>query len=151
MYLCDKDPERGLVVWFGKQVTDAEWLRALGDMDEVLAWAHPGAKRTACVMIPGGLAMPSATARRQLAERMSSPRFNLLLAVVAPSALTRGAMTAISWLRPARHYESEHVASYADARRWLEQRRQEPLPVLDDMIARVLGRARTLSRDAESP
>jgi len=76
---------------------------------------------------------PNATQRRRIAEASRKVERGYE-AVVTPSVLARGVMTAIRWLIPrGKDYRQETFATFEEARAWLVARTGYPAALLDTM------------------
>jgi hypothetical protein len=81
--------------------------------------------------------------RRRLAEQrkdLTSPR--VLMAIVSPSALTRGVMTAMNWISPPpAHVQMVNHATIEEAATWVEHLQGTPRATVQRMFEDVRTRA----------
>jgi hypothetical protein len=102
------------------------------------------------LVLDPGTPSPSAYWRQLYAEQragLKSPQAHI--AIVTQSAVLRGVLTAMNWIKPdPAHVKSVHHASVQDAVTWLEQARQEPLPQLVSLYGLARANARTAVSEA---
>lgn len=84
---------------------------------------------------------PNARWRRRFAEAAESFQAKkAFFALVTSSALMRGVITLVNWIKPGTRSENLAFAELSEAIGWLEQKRAEKLPALYEMCeeARVI-------------
>jgi hypothetical protein len=76
-----------------------------------------------------GFPPPDAVTRREVVALTDAPEYSAVTAIVSKSAVIRGVVTAINWLRRKDAEETIHDTA-ASAVAWLEEKRGAPLPQL---------------------
>ena len=137
MYAYAMAKETGLYVGiYTGAVSDDDYAQCLNSMIEFEREVrrHPDGLSAVLVTDPGVEAVPPSWRKRMAAfnDSVQAPRY--LLAIVTPSSVVRGILTAINWLSPARvgHQRRAHE-SFADACNWIEKAHGRPQPQLDEL------------------
>lgn len=130
MYGCSIDAQRGLAVWcFGSdKVSPKEWERHCSDVKALREWTHLTSRPCVLIHTLGGLFVPNAQQRQQIAELSSHPDYRPNLAVVSSNPLIRGVIQVFTWLQNAQPYRIAAFDDVGSALFWLEEDRGEPLP-----------------------
>lgn len=141
--IIDESYEPLIVTVMPARFTDAEITAFLARHEALLARGRRYCTITDLSQIAG---LPEATTRRRIADwqqkvESTMRKWTVGTAIVAPSNLLRGAMTALNWLSPP-PYPQEIVADRAAAITALEgiyARAKEPVPASLERYRRDLG------------
>lgn len=117
-------------------VSDDDYARCVNSMTEFELELRRQLQGIAAILVtdPGVEAVP-ASWRKRMAEFNHNVRCHeYLLAIVTPSSVVRGILTAINWLSPAKqgHIRRAHE-TFADACAWIEKQRGHSEPHLDEL------------------
>ena len=123
--------------------TDADYERTLAAVAKLDRDGKAANKPTAFVLVVDtNSERPPPKWRRRLAEQRSeltSPR--VLMAIVSPSALTRGVMTAMNWVSPPpAHVQMVNHATIEEAAAWVERLQGTPHATVQRMFEEARGR-----------
>ena len=122
------DPVDALVVWLfsHEENSDDDYERYIRCIHEMDARGADRELPAAILVVDPGQPAPNAAWRRRIAEASATMKSKALFAVVSESAVVRGVVTAINWIRPP-PYEHAVERSFDDAVAWIERRRGRAL------------------------
>lgn len=144
MFVERADIDAGECVWLfaGSSNSDADFQAYLDSIDHLLGIAPAGIRPAGIQVIDRGNPIPGPAWRRRIADATSSlPRNDALYCMVTDSAVTRGALTAINWLRRP-PYDFAVRSSFPEAVVWVDELRGFP----SRSFARLLEEARAEAR-----
>ncbi len=132
MYGCSTDVQRGLAVWcFGSEkVSQQAWDQHCKDVRALCDWTHLTSRPCVLIYVLGGMFVPNAQQRQQIAQLSSHPDYRPNLAVVSGNPLIRGVIQVFTWLQQSQPYRIAPFDDVGSALRWLEADRGQPLPEL---------------------
>lgn len=132
-YASSKEPGLYIGIYTG-DVSDDDYARCVNSMTEFerTIRSQPGSLAAVLITDPGVEAVPASWRKRMAHFNNSVQAQQYLLAIVTPSSVVRGILTAINWLSPAKpgHVRKAHE-TFADACAWIEKQRGRPEPQLD--------------------
>ena len=99
----------------------------------------------AILVIDPGAPLPNARWRKEIAEVSNDLRPPLLFGIVNDSAIVRGTVTAINWVKPL-PFETDVFATFEKATAWIESRRGVKLPLLAALLAEARDTAAKSAR-----
>lgn len=142
MFAHEFDLELRAVVFLfsGKHNSDedyAAYLDAIAELDRRAA----GLEVIAIQVIDPGNAVPSAAWRKRIADSTAHMKSRPYYIMVTTSAIVRGVMTAINWLRPP-PYEFAVASTFDEALLLVNRRRDTPI---DQALLIMLDRLRKRS------
>jgi hypothetical protein len=126
--------------------TDADYERTLAAVDTLDRDGKLANKPIAfALVVDADSERPPPKWRRRLAEQrrqLTSPR--VLMAIVSPSPLTRGVMTAMNWVSPPpAHVQMVNHATIEEAAAWIERLQGTPRATVLRMFEEARARAST--------
>jgi hypothetical protein len=126
--------------------TDADYEGILAAVEKLDRYGKLANRPVAFVLVVElDSARPAAQWRRRLAEQrrvLTSPK--VLMAIVSPSTLTRGVMTAMNWVSPPPpHVQMVNYATLEEAAAWIERQQGTPRATVKRMFEEVRGRSST--------
>jgi hypothetical protein len=134
-YVTSKDTGLYVGIYTG-DVSDEDYARCVNSMTEFerTVRTQPGGLAAVLVTDPGVEAVPASWRKRMAHFNNSVQAQHYLLAIVTPSSVVRGILTAINWLSPAKqgHARKAHE-TFADACSWIEKHRGRAEPQLDEL------------------
>lgn len=134
-YATSKDTGLYVGIYSG-DVRDEDYARCVNSMTEFerTIRSQPGSLAAVLVTDPGVEAVPASWRKRMAQFNNSVQAQQYLLAIVTPSSVVRGILTAINWLSPAKqgHVRRAHE-TFADACTWVEKLRGRSEPQLDEL------------------
>jgi len=136
--------ETGLYVGiYTGDIKDDDYARCVSSMTEFEREVRNLPDGFAAILVtdPGVEAVPASWRKRMAQFNDSVQARQYLLAIVTPSSVVRGILTAINWLSPARpgHVRKAHE-TFGEGQAWLEKHRGRPLPQLIELYG--LARAK---------
>lgn len=139
------DRERGAAVLLmsGPHNSDDDFTRYLLATTDMKSTAARHDLAVAVLVVDAGNPPPNARWRRQIAEATSDTPANVLFVLVSTSALIRGAVTAIEWIRPSR-YQVRTCGAFDEAVQIAAGQR----PDLATLLPRLMQEARHLAHRA---
>lgn len=146
MYVSRLDVEHGLAVgcFFGRTNDDADYERYIESVREADRRCRPDTARIFVLVVERNSPPPSAKWRQRIAVETADVRTdNALFILCAESALIRGVVTAINWIRPPK-YEVRIVSRPEDAIEIVRERHPPAAGPAKDLIASVRAEARAL-------
>ncbi len=148
MFSLTYDASRLILVGFAAPGarTDADYQRVLAGIQELDREGKAAGKPVAFVLVVDADSQrPPPMWRRRLAEQrrgLGSPR--VLMAIVSPSALTRGVMTAMNWISPPpSNVQMVNHATIEDAAAWVEPLQGTPRATIERMFEEARSRVAT--------
>lgn len=144
MYVSAYDPNIGcLLQILDRQNTDQDFAQMLRDGERLDQECRASAEGTIHILITSiETERPNANWRKRFSEataNIKSQRY--IFALVAPSILIRGVMTAINWLSPPpKHFHLAAHPNKEEAFRWVEKQRGQPIPILDKLYEEALAK-----------
>lgn len=84
----------------GAKITDAQWSHYADTFARLGGKANPGPRCCLICASEPGSGMPDARWRQRFAEIAGDIRADTVFVLVAPSAIARGVLTAVNWIRP---------------------------------------------------
>ena len=123
-------------LWTGSDNSDDDYVRWIRAISEVVR--EPLA--TVVMVVEPGNPTPPAIWRKRIADASRQPRPDGLFIMVTISAVVRGALTAINWIRPPT-FQIVVCATVTEAAVAVAERRQLPREHVLDLVA--LARAKT--------
>jgi hypothetical protein len=152
MFSLNYDPARHALVGYAAPGarTDADYERTLAAVEKLDRDGKLANKPVAFVLVVAADSdRPAPKWRRRLAEQrkgLTSPR--VLMAIVSPSTLTRGIMTAMNWVSPPpAHVQMVNHATLEEAAEWIERLQGTPRPTVLRMFEEARARA-SIARSA---
>ncbi|MBO6939595.1 MAG: hypothetical protein JJ863_31780 [Deltaproteobacteria bacterium] len=137
----------GVGLFSGLENTDQDYERYVSEIVEcVKRFADAEAPVYLLVVEPDN-ASPGAAWRKKIAEASRGVPPQTLFLFVGGSRLTRGVVTAISWLAP-RSYETKVIATWEEARALVAERRQVSEGLLDQLLESARANAGSVSASA---
>lgn len=85
---------------------------------------------------------PNAVWRKRFAEAREKQNHPVHFALISPSPIVRGVVTAVSWVAPPKTGSSTAWGSFAEAMAAMEQRFKRKLPILQKLYEEASFRAR---------
>ena len=146
MFAMAYDTAFGLAVFLftPDNSTDADFEGYVAGIELVKNWhrASTSGVNAACaiLVVEPGSVIPNAHWRKRIAEVSKDVKPPAFFAVVSTSAIVRGTVTAINWLRPP-PYEVAIVATFTAAVEWVEGKRGVKLALLHDLLKEARERA----------
>ena len=138
MYRSVSDAREALAVWsFEGRPSKEEWAKHIQDVEELKGWRARGGQRAAIILAADDAARPDARQRSEISKILDSPHYDAYVALVSSSALVRGVLTALRWVRSKPYYEESTHADFDSAVAWLERKRGGPLPVMKKLIGQT--------------
>jgi hypothetical protein len=139
MFSLNYDAVHHLLVGFAAPGTrtDADYERTLAAIQKLDRYGKLANKPVAFVLVVDADSQrPPANWRRRLAEQrreLTSPK--VLMAIVSPSTLTRGVMTAMNWVSPPpAHVQMVNHATIGEAAAWVERQQGTPRTTVQRMF-----------------
>lgn len=140
MYTSLRDDSHALLVavWSGTSNTDADYDAVIADLGaSTLAGAKLSQPAVQLMFAHPENPTPTATQRQRLVNAVrESTGGKQFFAMVTPSILMRGVVTAVAWFAPPTHKASAH-ATLEEALAWVEEQRPGTSAGLRDMAARL--------------
>jgi hypothetical protein len=141
------DTSFGLVVFLftGETAKDEDFEAYCAGIDFLKAWhgtwtlAETTAPCAILVVDPGSPS-PNAHWRKRIADASKDVKPPAYFALVSTSAIVRGVVTAINWIRPP-PYEFNVVTTFAAAVHWMEGKRGVKLPAFRELLQEARERA----------
>lgn len=137
-------------VWLmsGTSNTDDDFQRYLDTIARFDGMAAGWSHAFAVMMVDRDNPRPDAMWRKRIAEASTNLKSRPMFALVSPSPIIRGVLTAINWVRPP-PFETAAFATLEDARRWGEAAQKRSLAVLPQLLQRARDDAAsgTIRRD----
>jgi hypothetical protein len=148
MFSLNYDPVRHALVGFAAPGarTDADYERVLTAVEKLDRDGKLANKPVAFVLVVDAQSeRPAPKWRRRLAEqRRTLTSSQVLMAIVSPSTLTRGVMTAMNWVSPPpAHVQMVNYATVEEAAAWVERLQGTPRATVQRMYEEARARAST--------
>jgi hypothetical protein len=142
MFTSAFDPAHGAVLWLfsGGENTDEDFERYLESVRRLAQRVEGRDAPAAIQIVDGDNPPPSAKWRKRIAEETADMGEGALFALVSPSPLVRGVVTAINWFRQP-SYEVRTFSSFGDAVAWIEQRRGRRISAFETLLAEAREQA----------
>jgi hypothetical protein len=141
MFVAYSDETAGALVGvYGETTTEEDYARCVESilgMDAALAGRD---RPFVCILVTQrGTPAPPPSWRNRMAEANKSLRAQrYYFALVCPSALLRGALTAILWITGSREgHQYSAFATFADAVSWIERESRDSYPTLQLLYDRA--------------
>lgn len=134
-YATAKDTGLYVGIYSG-DVRDEDYARCVNSMTEFERVIRSQPHGFAAILItdPGVEAVPASWRKRMAHFNNSVQTQQYLLAIVTPSSVVRGILTAINWLSPAKQgHVRRAYETFADACVWVEKHRGRAEPQLDEL------------------
>ena len=144
MYAYAFAKESGLYVGiYTGDIQDDDYARCVTSMTEFEREVRSLPDGFAAILVtdPGVEAVPASWRKRMAQFNDSVQARQYLLAIITPSSVVRGILTAINWLSPSRpgHLRKAHE-TFAEGQAWIEKNRGRPNPQLIELYG--LARAK---------
>lgn len=140
--------EAAAVFLFSGENEDADFERYL-EVTHLLDTRAAGRQSTLVQLVERDSPIPNAAWRKRIAKSTMELRSSPTFAVVSESALARGALVAINWLRPP-PFPTDAFGTFDEAVAWSERQRGRHLPCLPLLLAEVRSMERTRRGGPES-
>lgn len=136
MFTSAFDLAHGAAVWLftGSHNSDEDFERYLTTIRRMADRVEGRDAPAAIQVVDGGNPPPGAKWRKRIAEETENLGAGALFALVSPSPLVRGVVTAINWFRTP-PYEVRTFSQFADAVAWIEERRGRRIPAFQQLLA----------------
>ncbi len=134
-YATSKDTGLYVGIYSG-DVRDEDYARCVNSMTEFerTIRRHPEGLAAILITDPGVEAVPASWRKRMAQFNDSVQAKQYLLAIVTPSSVVRGILTAINWLSLAKQgHARKAYETFADACGWIEKTRGRSEPQLDEL------------------
>ena len=144
MFDCEMSKQDGLYVGiYSGNPNDADYERCVSTMTEFERTVRGQQEGIAVILVtdPGVPPVPACWRKRMADFNQNVQASKYLLAIVTPSSVIRGILTAINWLSPAKgdHHRVAH-GTFAEARAWIEKHRGKRQPRLTELYDSVRAR-----------
>lgn len=142
MFTWAEDRPLGAAVWLvsGQSNTDEDYGAHIRCIDAFAGYVSDHRPAVAVQVVEGG-PPPPASWRKRLAEASTQLPPSVLFVLVTPSALIRGALTAVEWLRPS-PFEIRTCDRFDEAVELVSQRRAVLRALLPALLAQAQQQAR---------
>lgn len=134
-----------VLLFTGTSNDDGDYARYIATFQELDRRVVGRENPIGILVVSAGNPPPNALWRKRIAEAAGSLRSRPLMIVVSESALIRGVVKAISWVKPL-PIDSETTSSFDEARAIAERRRGRALRSLDDLYRQARDAADAATR-----
>jgi hypothetical protein len=130
--------------------TDADYDRVFTSITKLDQDGKQANAKVAFMLVidPGSEAPPPVWRKRLAEQRRTFKSPGVLMAIVSPSALTRGVLTAMNWISPPpAHVQMANPATIGEAAEWVERQQGTSRGVVQRMAEEACARI-TMPRSA---
>lgn len=131
-YAYDLVENVAVFLFSGTSNDDADYVRYIATFQELDRKAVGRDTPIGIVVVSPGNPPPNALWRKRIAEAAGGLRSRALMIVVSESALVRGVVRAVSWIKPL-PLDSAAVATFEEARDVAEKHRGRRIRALDEL------------------